>query len=155
MFPSAVRFARLPLQQRVEMSATLGGAAGSQPQQTLPGAGTRALPTLPGEEVVTTTITPQPRRDEGTQGPSDLGIVTPNSAQGAFDRRPVLAIFLFFFWQHFGDRQSCTFHYNGLAMARRLGVTSLPILDKKIDNMQRGSIRQQHCQVEKGLPRFL
>lgn len=63
-------------------------------------------------------------------------------------------IFLFF-WQHFGDHQSCTFHYNGLALARRLGVMSLPILDKKIDNMQRGSIRQQHCQVEKGLPRFL
>ena len=37
----------------------------------------------------------------------------------------------------------------------KLTVVSLPVLDKKINDMQRGSIRQQHCEVENGLPRFL
>lgn len=77
--------------------STPGKSHWPQPQQTLPGAGTRVLlPTSPGEEVVTTTVIPQPRGDEGTQGPSDLRVVTPSPAQGKFAGRPALVTFLFF-----------------------------------------------------------
>lgn len=97
MFPSTVRFARLPLQQRVDNVSTLGKSHRPKPQQTLPGAGTRVLlPTSPKEDTVTTNITPQSRGDEGTQGTSDLGVVTPSPSQGMFAGRPALVIFLFF-----------------------------------------------------------
>lgn len=85
MFPSSVCFARLLLQQRVDNVSTPGKTRWPQPQHTPPGAGTGVLlPTSPEEEVVTTTVIPQVRRDEGTQGPSDLGVVTPSPAQGMF-----------------------------------------------------------------------